>query len=93
MGLSCVHVCAYETLTMWFFRAILHVGIGVKETFTTWMARIMIMRGTCPRYITMIKLAIITTVDPARTFSDLYLLLCKAKTGCSGHPAKISECS
>lgn len=41
------------------------------------MASIIIMSGTCPRCITMTKLAIITTVDPARTFSDLYLLLCK----------------
>ena len=41
------------------------------------MASIIIMRGICPRYITMTKLAIITIVDPARTFSDLYLLLCK----------------
>ena len=50
------------------------------------------MRGTCPKYITMMKLAIITTVDPARTFSDLYLLFCKAQTECSGHPAKNGEC-
>lgn len=43
------------------------------------MASIIIMRGTWPRYITIIKLAIMTTVDPARILSDLYLLFCTAQ--------------